>query len=71
MSTNIIDELSWRGLINQSTDLDALREACAEPISLYCGFDPTGDSLHAGHLVPMIMLRRFQEFGHRPDRRPP
>lgn len=63
---NIIDELSWRGLINQSTDLDALREACAEPITLYCGFDPTGDSLHAGHLVPMIMLRRFQEFGHRP-----
>ncbi|MDO5454096.1 MAG: tyrosine--tRNA ligase [Corynebacterium sp.] len=66
MSTNIIDELSWRGLINQSTDLEALREACQEPISLYCGFDPTGDSLHAGHLVPMIMLRRFQEFGHRP-----
>lgn len=66
MTDNIIDELSWRGLINQSTDLDALREACAEPITLYCGFDPTGDSLHAGHLVPMIMLRRFQEFGHRP-----
>lgn len=57
---NIIDELQWRGLINQSTDLDALREACEEPITLYCGFDPTGDSLHAGHLVPMIMLR------HRP-----
>ncbi|MDO5031822.1 tyrosine--tRNA ligase [Corynebacterium sp.] len=63
---NIIDELSWRGLINQSTDLDALREACEQPITLYCGFDPTGDSLHAGHLVPMIMLRRFQEFGHTP-----
>ncbi|RSZ65986.1 tyrosine--tRNA ligase [Corynebacterium hylobatis] len=63
---NIIDELSWRGLINQSTDLDNLREACEQPISLYCGFDPTGDSLHAGHLVPMVMLRRFQEFGHRP-----
>ncbi|APT92581.1 tyrosyl-tRNA synthetase [Corynebacterium phocae] len=63
---NIIDELQWRGLINQSTDLDSLREACAEPITLYCGFDPTGDSLHAGHLVPMIMLRRFQEAGHRP-----
>ena len=63
---NIIDELTWRGLINQSTDLDALREACEQPISLYCGFDPTGDSLHAGHLVPMVMLRRFQEFGHRP-----
>lgn len=66
MTTNIIDELSWRGLINQSTDLDALREVCETPISLYCGFDPTGDSLHAGHLVPMVMLRRFQEFGHRP-----
>src|SRR5699024_10381830 len=36
------------------------------PISLYVGFDPTGDSLHAGHLVPMIMLRRFQEAGHKP-----
>ncbi|MDR7329267.1 tyrosine--tRNA ligase [Corynebacterium guangdongense] len=66
MADNIIDELSWRGLINQSTDLDALREATSEPMSLYCGFDPTGSSLHAGHLVPMIMLRRFQEFGHRP-----
>ena len=63
---NIIDELQWRGLINQSTDLDALREACEEPITLYCGFDPTGDSLHAGHLVPMIMLRRFQKAGHHP-----
>ncbi|WP_448855142.1 tyrosine--tRNA ligase [Corynebacterium camporealensis] len=63
---NIIDELQWRGLINQSTDIDALREACEEPITLYCGFDPTGDSLHAGHLVPLIMLRRFQEAGHHP-----
>lgn len=65
-SANIIDELSWRGLINQSTDLDALREACENPITLYCGFDPTGDSLHAGHLVPLIMLKRFQQAGHRP-----
>lgn len=63
---NIIDELLWRGLINQSTDIDALREACEQPISLYCGFDPTGASLHAGHLVPMVMLRRFQQAGHRP-----
>lgn len=63
---NIVDELQWRGLINQSTDLDELRVATEEPIALYCGFDPTGDSLHAGHLVPMIMLRRFQEAGHRP-----
>mgnify|MGYP002721536298 FL=1 len=63
---NIIDELQWRGLINQSTDVDELRAACEEPITLYCGFDPTGDSLHAGHLVPMILLRRFQDFGHNP-----
>lgn len=65
-STNIIDELAWRGLINQSTDLEALREECESPITLYCGFDPTGDSLHAGHLVPLIMLKRFQQAGHRP-----
>lgn len=65
-TTNIIDELQWRGLINQSTDLEALREAAENPISLYCGFDPTGSSLHAGHLVPLIMLKRFQQFGHRP-----
>ena len=65
-STNIIDELTWRGLINQSTDLDNLREATQAPITLYCGFDPTGPSLHAGHLVPLLMLRRFQEAGHTP-----
>ena len=65
-STNIIDELTWRGLINQSTDLDNLREATEHPITLYCGFDPTGPSLHAGHLVPLLMLRRFQEAGHTP-----
>ena len=66
MSTKIVDELEWRGLINQSTDLEALRTATEAPISLYCGFDPTGPSLHAGHLVPLLMLRRFQEAGHRP-----
>lgn len=65
-STNIIDELTWRGLINQSTDLDSLLEATEDPITLYCGFDPTGPSLHAGHLVPLLMLRRFQEAGHTP-----
>ncbi|MGD7003255.1 tyrosine--tRNA ligase [Corynebacterium halotolerans] len=64
---NIIDELSWRGLINQSTDLDTLRNATEEDsITLYCGFDPTGPSLHAGHLVPLLMLARFQQAGHRP-----
>lgn len=63
---NIIDELSWRGLINQSTDLEALREEASTTITLYCGFDPTGPSLHAGHLVPLLMLRRFQQAGHNP-----
>ena len=66
MTNNIIDELQWRGLINQSTDLEQLREACEQPITLYCGFDPTGPSLHAGHLVPLLMLRRFQQVGHNP-----
>lgn len=65
-SATIIDELQWRGLINQSTDLDALKDATKAPITLYAGFDPTGPSLHAGHLVPLLMLRRFQEAGHRP-----
>lgn len=64
---NIIDELSWRGLINQSTDLDQLRAAAdAEPLTVYCGFDPTGPSLHAGHLVPLLLLARFQRAGHHP-----
>ena len=63
----ILDELSWRGLIAQSTDLDALAdEAARGPITLYAGFDPTAPSLHAGHLVPLLALRRFQRAGHRP-----
>ncbi|MFE7802339.1 tyrosine--tRNA ligase [Nocardia sp. NPDC057440] len=67
MSGDIIDELTWRGLIAQSTDLDALRSAlAADRLTLYAGFDPTGPSLHAGHLVPLLALRRFQRAGHRP-----
>lgn len=63
----ILDELSWRGLIAQSTDFDALAAAVAQgPITLYAGFDPTAPSLHAGHLVPLLALRRFQRAGHRP-----
>ena len=66
MST-IIDELTWRGLIAQSTDLDALRAATAPgPITLYCGFDPTAPSLHLGNLVQILTVRRFQQHGHRP-----
>jgi tyrosyl-tRNA synthetase len=64
---HILDELSWRGLIAQSTDLAALRaDLDAGPVTLYCGFDPTGPSLHAGHMVPLLGLRRFQRAGHRP-----
>ncbi|MFC5951359.1 tyrosine--tRNA ligase [Pseudonocardia lutea] len=65
---SILDELEWRGLIAQSTDLDALRKDLEgpEPLTLYCGFDPTAASLHAGHLIPLLTLRRFQEAGARP-----
>ena len=67
VTENIIDELTWRGLIQQSTDLDALRRSAEDgPVTLYCGFDPTGPSLHAGHLVPLLALKRFQLAGHRP-----
>ncbi|MGH3880289.1 MAG: tyrosine--tRNA ligase [Actinophytocola sp.] len=67
MGEHILDELSWRGLIAQSTDLAALREDMdAGPITLYAGFDPTAPSLHAGNLVPLLMLSRFQRAGHRP-----
>ncbi|GAA2343557.1 tyrosine--tRNA ligase [Saccharopolyspora halophila] len=67
MSEHILDELTWRGLIAQSTDLDALRRDLDNgPLTLYAGFDPTAPSLHAGHLVPMLMLQRFQRAGHRP-----
>jgi tyrosyl-tRNA synthetase len=64
---DVIDELSWRGLIAQSTDLDTLRrDLAAGPITLYCGFDPTAASLHAGNLLQLITLRHFQLSGHRP-----
>jgi len=63
----ILDELTWRELIAQSTDLDALSAALdTAPTTVYAGFDPTGPSLHAGHLVPLLTLRRFQQAGHRP-----
>ncbi|OXM40425.1 tyrosine--tRNA ligase, partial [Amycolatopsis thailandensis] len=67
MSEHILDELTWRGLIAQSTDTDALRRDLDQgPLTLYCGFDPTAPSLHAGNLVPLLMLSRFQRAGHRP-----
>ena len=64
---DVLDELTWRGLIAHSTDLDALRrDLAAGPLTLYAGFDPTAASLHAGHLVQVLTLRRFQQAGHRP-----
>ena len=65
--TSIIQDLQSRGLIAQTTDaaaLDALLNG--EKIALYCGFDPTADSLHIGHLLPVLALRRFQQAGHTP-----
>ncbi|WP_219417491.1 tyrosine--tRNA ligase [Pseudonocardia nigra] len=67
MGTDILDELEWRGLIAQSTDRDALRRDLADGVlTLYCGFDPTAPSLHAGNLVPLLTLARFQRAGARP-----
>lgn len=64
---NIIDELEWRDAINQQTDAEGLRELTEQKsISLYCGVDPTGDSMHIGHLIPFMVLKRFQMAGHRP-----
>lgn len=63
----MLDDLAWRGLVAQTTDVEALRRDLAEgPLTLYCGFDPTADSLHVGSLVPLFALRRFQLAGHRP-----
>jgi tyrosyl-tRNA synthetase len=66
-TSNILDELESRGLIAQSTDRDALAEQLAAgPVTVYSGFDPTAPSLHAGHLIPLLTLRRLQQAGHRP-----
>ena len=63
----IIEELEWRGLVSDCTDREALTQRLAKgAVTLYCGFDPTADSLHVGNLVPLLALRRFQQFGHKP-----
>jgi len=63
----ILEDLTLRGLLQDSTDQAVLQERLEQgPITLYCGFDPTADSLHLGHLVPLLTLRRFQDAGHRP-----
>jgi tyrosyl-tRNA synthetase len=63
---SILDELEWRGLIADCTDKAGLAKRTTAPLTLYCGFDPTADSLHVGNLVPLLALRRFQLLGHHP-----
>ena len=63
----LLDDLTRRGLVHDHTDLDALRDRLAAgSVTVYSGFDPTADSLHVGNLVPLLLLRRFQDAGHRP-----
>lgn len=64
-TNSLLEDLEYRGLIYQVTDREGLEKKLSEgPISLYCGYDPTADSLHVGHLLPVLLLRRFQEAGH-------
>jgi tyrosyl-tRNA synthetase len=64
---NIFEDLKWRGLLADCTDAEVLqRKLASEAITVYCGFDPTAESLHVGNLVPLLALRRFQQYGHRP-----
>src|SRR5690349_17720202 len=63
---SILDELNWRGLVADCTGTVELTKKLAAPTTLYCGFDPTADSLHVGNLVPLLALRRFQLLGHHP-----
>ncbi|MFK9091161.1 tyrosine--tRNA ligase [Bacillus salipaludis] len=64
---DLLQDLAWRGIIYQQSDEEGLKELLSnQKISLYCGADPTADSLHIGHLVPFLTLRRFQQHGHRP-----
>ncbi|WP_045523690.1 tyrosine--tRNA ligase [Neobacillus niacini] len=64
---DLLQDLAWRGLVYQQTDEESLKNLIGkEKISLYCGVDPTADSLHIGHMVPFLTLRRFQQHGHRP-----
>ena len=67
MTNTLLDDLKWRGLLYQQTDEEGLEGLLnKEKISLYCGVDPTADSMHIGHIVPLLTLRRFQMHGHRP-----
>jgi tyrosyl-tRNA synthetase len=67
MNNELLKDLEWRGLINDCTDTEGLEKALDEKsLTLYCGMDPTGDSMHIGHLLPFLVLKRFQQAGHKP-----
>lgn len=67
MSKQLLDDLSWRGLLYQQTDEEGMAALLEkEKVALYCGVDPTADSMHIGHIVPLLTLRRFQMHGHQP-----
>ncbi|OEC00244.1 tyrosine--tRNA ligase [Lysinibacillus sphaericus] len=67
MTNELLQDLEWRGLLYQQTDAEGMAKLLAEQsVSLYCGVDPTADSMHIGHIVPLLTLRRFQKAGHRP-----
>ncbi|MEG0259224.1 MAG: tyrosine--tRNA ligase [Lysinibacillus sp.] len=67
MTKELLQDLEWRGLLYQQTDAEGMEKLLEEQsVSLYCGVDPTADSMHIGHIVPLLTLRRFQKAGHRP-----
>jgi len=67
MTNPLIEDLQWRGLLYQQTDAEGMEKLLSEEqVSLYVGVDPTADSMHIGHIVPLLTLRRFQQAGHRP-----
>ncbi|MFJ8262471.1 tyrosine--tRNA ligase [Rummeliibacillus sp. NPDC094406] len=67
MTNALLEDLQWRGLLYQQTDAEGMEKLLnEEKVSLYVGVDPTADSMHIGHIVPMLTLRRFQQAGHRP-----
>lgn len=67
MSKELLEDLSWRGLLYQQTDEEGMAALLdKEKVALYCGVDPTADSMHIGHIVPLLTLRRFQMHGHQP-----
>src|SRR5690606_11795634 len=67
MTNELLQDLEWRGLLYQQTDAEGMEKLLnEEKISLYVGVDPTADSMHIGHIVPLLTMRRFQQAGHRP-----